>query len=211
MTNDDTSHLTPSDVTDEPIDSTLFITVSGPPGCGATTLCKRLSAAMDCPYVSGGDIFRELAEEKGFSLNQQTAAADTSDSIDRALDNKLQTIAEKWGAADKPFILESRLAGWLAGSHADLRLWLDAPDEVRLERIDGRVETEPEMQVREVSEAGRYQAYYDIDVDDREFYDIQLNTARWSKEGVFQLVRAAIESYDHDADEGAFDTPPVEL
>ncbi|MFW6320823.1 MAG: (d)CMP kinase [Halohasta sp.] len=193
----------------ERIDTDLLITVSGPPGCGATTLCNRLSAAIDCPYVSGGDIFRELAEENGISLNQQIAEADTSDSIDRALDERLQQIAEKWGSADKPFILESRLAGWLAGDHADLRLWLDAPEDVRLDRIEGRVETQAEMRVREVSEAGRYQSYYDIDVSDREFYDLIINTARWDKEGVFQLVRAAIESYDPDADEGAFETPPV--
>lgn len=193
------------------VDTDLFITVSGPPGCGATTLCNRLSAAIDCPYISGGDIFRELAEENDISLNQQTAEADTSDSIDRALDDRLQQIAEKWGEADKPFILESRLAGWLAGSHADLRIWLDAPDEVRVDRIDGREETQAEMRVREVSEAGRYQSYYDIALDDREFYDLQINTARWSKEGVFQLVLAAIESYDRKADEGPFETPPVDI
>ena len=211
MTNNDTSHLTASDVAETKIDTDLLITVSGPPGCGATTLCNRLAAAMDCPYVSGGDIFRELAEENDISLNQQIAEADTTDSIDRALDERLQSIAEKWGQADKPFILESRLAGWLAGEHADLRIWLDAPEPVRLERIDGRAETEAEMRVREVSEAGRYQSYYDIDVDDREFYDLQINTARWSKEGVFHLVRAAIETYDREADEGAFDTPPVDI
>ena len=210
MTNNDT-RLTASDVAETKIDTDLLITVSGPPGCGATTLCNRLSAAMDCPYVSGGDIFRELAEENDISLNQQIAEADTSDSIDRALDDRLQSIAEKWGAADKPFILESRLAGWLAGEHADLRLWLDAPEAVRLDRIDGRVETEAEMRVREVSEAGRYQSYYDIDVDDREFYDLQINTARWDKEGVFDLVRAAIESYDRGTDEGAFETPSVDV
>jgi len=210
MTNNDT-HLMASDVAETKIDTDLLITVSGPPGCGATTLCNRLSAAMDCPYVSGGDIFRELAEENDISLNQQIAEADTSDSIDRALDDRLQSIAEKWGAADKPFILESRLAGWLAGEHADLRLWLDAPEAVRLDRIDGRVETEAEMRVREVSEAGRYQSYYDIDVDDREFYDLQINTARWDKEGVFDLVRAAIESYDRGTDEGAFETPSVDV
>ena len=211
MTNDDTPHLTAGDVAETKIDTDLLITVSGPPGCGATTLCNRLSAAMDCPYVSGGDIFRELAEENDISLNQQIAEADTTDAIDRALDDRLQSIAEKWGQTDKPFILESRLAGWLAGEHADLRVWLDAPESVRLERIDGRVETEAEMRVREVSEAGRYQSYYDIDVDDREFYDLQINTARWNKEGVFQLVRAAIESYDREADEGPFDTPPVDV
>jgi len=211
MTNDDTRHLTASDVAETKIDTDLLITVSGPPGCGATILCNRLSAAMDCPYVSGGDIFRELAEENDISLNQQIAEADTSDSIDRALDDRLQSIAEKWGQSDKPFILESRLAGWLAGEHADLRLWLDAPESVRLERIDGRAETEAEMRVREVSEAGRYQSYYDIDVDDREFYDLQINTARWDKAGVFELARAAIESYDREADEGAFEMPPVDV
>ncbi|WP_247000758.1 (d)CMP kinase [Halosolutus gelatinilyticus] len=193
------------------IDTTLFITVSGPPGCGATTLCERLSAAMGCPYVSGGDIFREIAEERDMSLTQLTAEAESSDEIDRALDQRLQQIAEKWGMANKPFILESRLAGWLAGDRADLRIWLDAPEDVRSRRIADRVETEAEMRVREVSEAGRYQSYYEIDIDDREFYDLNVNTARWSKESVFQLVRTALDEYDPDVDEGAFSTPDIDL
>ncbi|ADB60830.1 cytidylate kinase [Haloterrigena turkmenica DSM 5511] len=189
------------------IDTTLFITVSGPPGCGATTLCERLADAMGCPYVSGGEVFREIAEDRDMSLNQLTAKADENDEIDRAIDQRLQQIAEKWGMANKPFILESRLAGWLAGERADLRIWLDAPEDVRLARIEERVETEAEMRVREVSEAGRYQSYYDIDIDDREFYDLNINTARWGKEGVFNLVRTALEEYDPDVDEGAFSTP----
>ncbi len=193
------------------IDTDLLITVSGPPGCGATTLCSRLAEAIGCPYVSGGDIFRELAENGKLSLNQQTAEAEKSADIDRLLDKRLRSIAEKWGATDKPFILESRLAGWLAGEHADLRIWLDAPDEVRVNRIEDREETEAEMRVREVSEAGRYQAYYDIDVDDREFYDLMINTSRWSKEGVFTLIKTAIEQYDEEADEGPFETPPVDV
>jgi len=193
------------------IDTDLLITVSGPPGCGATTLCSRLAEAIGCPYVSGGDIFRELAENGKLSLNQQTAEAEKSADIDRLLDKRLRSIAEKWGATDKPFILESRLAGWLAGEQADLRIWLDAPDEVRVNRIEDREETEAEMRVREVSEAGRYQAYYDIDVDDREFYDLMINTSRWSKEGVFTLIKTAIEQYDEGADEGPFETPPVDV
>ncbi|MDQ2051501.1 AAA family ATPase [Natronolimnohabitans sp. A-GB9] len=193
------------------IDTTLFITVSGPPGCGATTLCEQLSEAMGCPYVSGGDIFRELAEDRDMSLNQLTAKADESDEIDRALDQRLQQIAEKWGTANKPFILESRLAGWLAGDRADLRIWLDAPEDVRSERIEDRIETEAEMRVREVSEAGRYESYYEINIDNRAFYDLNINTARWSKQGVFQLVRTALEEYDPDLDEGAFQTPEADL
>ena len=193
------------------IDTRLLITVSGPPGCGATSLCTRLSEAINCPYVAGGDIFRDLAEERDMSLTQLGAAAQESDEIDRALDHRLRSIAEKWGAVNRPFILESRLAGWLAGERADLRIWLDAPEDVRAERISDREETAAEMRVREVNEAGRYESYYEIDIDEREFYDLQLNTARWSQEGVFQVVRAAIEQYDPEVDEGAFETAPVEI
>ncbi|MFW5974465.1 MAG: (d)CMP kinase [Natrialbaceae archaeon] len=193
------------------IDTNLFITVSGPPGCGATSVCRLLSEAMDCPYVSGGDLFRDLADERGMTLTQLSAKAQESDEIDRDLDRYLREIAEEWGAANKPFILESRLAGWIAGDRADLRIYLDAPAEVRKERIKDREETTAEMAVREVGEAGRYQSYYDIDSEDLDFYDLHLNTARWDQAGVFEIIRAAIERYDPEADEGAFETAPLRI
>lgn len=193
------------------IDTNLFLTVSGPPGCGATTLCTYLAEAMDCPYVSGGDIFRDLAEDRGMSITQLSAKAQESDEIDRALDKRLRSIAEKWAATNRPFILESRLAGWIAGERADLRIFLNAPEEVRKERISDREETAAEMSVREVNETGRYRSYYDLDLENRTFYDLHLNTARWSKRGAFELVRTAIEQYDPEYDEGAFETPAVEF
>ncbi|MEF8852549.1 MAG: AAA family ATPase [Haloarculaceae archaeon] len=193
------------------IDTNLFVTVSGPPGCGATSLCRRLSEAMDCPYVSGGDIFRDLAEERGMSLTQLSAKAQESDEIDRGVDRHLRAVAERWGTANEAFVLESRLAGRIAGDRADLRIYLDAPEEVRKERIADREETTAEMAVREVGEAGRYQSYYEIDVENREFYDLHVNTARWDQRGVFEVVRTAIDRYDLAADEGAFETEPVEI
>jgi cytidylate kinase len=197
--------------TERRVETNLFVTVSGPPGCGATTLCEGLSTALDCGYVSGGDIFRELAAERDMSLSQLIAKADESDDIDRALDRRLRTIAEKWGAANKPFVLESRLAGWLAGNRADLRIWLDAPEEVRVDRTRDRDEMEAEMRVREVSEAGRYESYYGIDVTDQSFYDLRLNTARWSPDALLDVVLTAIEDYDPELDEGAFETPDVDV
>jgi cytidylate kinase len=194
-----------------PIDANLFVTVSGPPGCGATSLCSRLAEALDCPYVSGGEIFRELAEDRGMGLTELSAKAQQSDEIDHELDRRLRSIAEKWGASSKPFVLESRLAGWLAGERADLRIYLNAPEEVRKQRVSDREETAAEMSVREVNEAGRYEAYYDIDLDNRTFYDMHINTARWSQEGVFKIVSAGIESYDPETDEGSFPTPPVDF
>jgi len=193
------------------VDSNLFITVSGPPGCGATTVSEGLSAALDCGYVSGGDIFRQLADDRDMSLSQLIAKTDETDEIDRALDRRLRTIAEKWGAANKPFVLESRLAGWLAGNRADLRIWLDAPNEVRVDRTSDREEMEAEMRVREVSEAGRYRSYYGIDVDDRSFYDLAINTGRWTPETTLEMILTAVEAYDPELDEGAFYTDDVEV
>ena len=193
------------------VETNLFLTVSGPPGCGATTVCEALSAAMDCGYISGGQIFRDLAAERGMSLTRFLAEADASDEIDRALDRRLQTIAEKWGTANKAFILESRLAGWIAGNRADLRIWLDAPEEVRVARTRDREEMEAEMRVREVLEAGRYEHEYGVDISDRSFYDLAVNTARWDPEGVVDLVLTAVERYDPEADEGSFPTRDLEL
>ncbi len=193
------------------IDTDLFITVSGPPGCGVTTLCEQLSERLNCGYASGGEVFREIAEERGMSLTQLTAEASGSDELDRKLDRRLQQIAEKWGGADRAFVLESRLAGYIAAGHADLRIWLDAPEEVRVDRTSDREEISAEMRVREVIEEKRYETYYGVDLGNRSFYDLSINTARWSPEGVLSIVVAAIESYDPETDEGPFETPDLNL
>jgi cytidylate kinase len=197
-------------VADRRVDASLFITVSGPPGGGLTTICERLADALNCGHVSGGELFRELADERGVSLTELVAEASGSDEIDRALDRRLHTIAEKWSGADKPFILESRLAGWLAGDPADLRVWLDAPEEVRVERTSDREEMAAEMRVREVIEQRRYESYYGVKLSDQSIYDLSINTARWSPQGVVDIVLSAIREYDPDADEGAFPTPDLE-
>ena len=200
-----------SATTERQVDSNLFITVSGPPGCGATTLTEGLADALNCGYVIGGDIFRDLAEERDLSLQQLIAKAEEDDTIDRALDQRLRQIAEQWGAANKAFILESRLAGWLAGNRADLRIWLDAPEEVRIERLSGQEEIAAVMRVREVSEAGRYESYYGIDVEDQSFYDLTVNTARWDADTVLDMVLTAVEGYEPETDEGAFTTRDVTI
>ncbi|MFB6143235.1 MAG: (d)CMP kinase [Halorientalis sp.] len=189
----------------------LFLTVSGPPGAGLTTLCEGLAAELDCGHVSGGEVFREMAEDRDMTLTQLVAEAGESDEIDRALDRRLQTIAEQWGTANKPFVLESRLAGWIAGNRADLRIWLDAPEEVRVERTADRDEMGAEMRVREVIEEDRYESYYDIDLTDRSIYDLAINTARWSPEATLDLVLTAVRQYDPDVDEGAFPVPDLDI
>jgi cytidylate kinase len=104
-------------------------------------------------------------------------------------------------------VLESRLAGWMAAEHADLRIWLDAPLDTRTARIAAR-EDKPTEAAREEtvaraeSEALRYREYYGIDIADLSIYDLTVNTARWSAENVLAITRNAVEAYDSAADEG---------
>jgi cytidylate kinase len=190
---------------DDRMDHNLLVTVSGPPGSGASTLSRRVAEELGAQRLDGGDLFRKLAEERDMSLTQLQAKADEDPEIDRRIDERLQRTAEVWGASNKGFVLESRLAGWLAGNRADLRVWVDAPEEVRVERTRDRREMAAEMRVREVTEAGRFESEYGVDVTDTSSYDLSLNTARWSVEDCVGIVLSAVRAYDPENDEGAFE------
>ena len=181
----------------------MLITISGPPGTGKSTNAARLAEAFDLEHLSGGDTFREIARERGVSLMELSEQAERDDSIDRELDRRLRAAAVE----RDDLVLESRLAGWLAGEQADFRIWLDAPQEVRVARIADREdksteEVREQMLERQQSEARRYREYYGIDIGDRSIYDLALNTARWSEESLATVLVTAVEQYDATGDEG---------
>jgi cytidylate kinase len=181
----------------------MLITISGPAGSGKSTAAAALAEALDYDHVSGGDIFRELADERDMTPLELNKAAEEDDQIDRDLDRRLRNIAE----TRDDVVLESRLAGWMAGEYADFRIWLDAPLSVRADRIADREDKSTELarketQERGESEARRYLEYYDIDIDDLGIYDLALNTARLSPKGVLDVLLTTLEAYEGEADEG---------
>lgn len=188
----------------------MLITVSGPAGSGKSTLAANLAAELASEHLSGGDIFRDIAAERGLSPLELNRRAEEDDQIDRDLDKRLRSTARE----RDNLVLESRLAGWMAGEYADLRLWLDAPLDVRAARIADREEksvgqAREETQARAESEALRYQEYYGIDIEDLSIYDLVINTARWSPDGVLALATQAADLYAAESDEGS--TPVTDI
>ena len=181
----------------------MLITVSGPAGSGKSTLAASLADSFAYEHVSGGDIFRDIAAERDLTPLELNRLAEEEDQIDRDLDRRLRSTARD----GENLVLESRLAGWMAAEYADLRIWLDAPLDVRATRIADREEksveqAREETRARAESEALRYEEYYGIDIDDLSIYDLVINTARWTPEGVLSLTRQAVDGYDSDGDEG---------
>jgi cytidylate kinase len=81
---------------------------------------------------------------------------------------------------------------------ADLKLWLYAPIGCRVRRIVFRDQVTDEKTAerltleRETCEAGRYQSYYSIDINDLSIYHLVLNSEHWNVEGLGAIVDAAI-------------------
>ena len=181
----------------------MLITISGPAGSGKSTAAAGLAEALGYEHVSGGDLFRALADDRGMTPLELNRAAEEDDTIDRDLDRRLRETAREREA----LVLESRLAGWMAGEHADFRMWLNAPLAVRAQRIAEREDksvdrAREETRARAESEAGRYREYYGIDIADLSIYDLVLNTARLDPDGVVDALRVVVEAYSPEGDEG---------
>jgi cytidylate kinase len=80
-------------------------------------------------------------------------------------------------------IVEGRLAGWIAHQNSipAFKIWLTCEKEERVRRVAEREnstfeEVCQQIQKREVSEKKRYQAFYNIDLDNLSIYDIVIDT-----------------------------------
>jgi cytidylate kinase len=180
----------------------LVITVSGLAGSGTTTLCKKLAQHYGFKHIYAGLIFRQMAEEMGMSLQEFQKYAELHPEVDREVDRR-QIEAAKEGNV----IIEGRLAGWMV-KEADLKIWLEAPLRVRVERV-ARREKKPydiafmETVEREKQNRKRYLNLYGIDIDDLSIYDLVINTSKWSPDGVFAIVKAAVDHLAPEGDSGA--------
>ncbi len=169
----------------------MIITIGGLAGTGTTTAAKKVSKILDIPYISAGDVFRQLAVEHNMSLLEFSEFAEGNDEIDIALDKRQAKIANE---ADN-LIVEGRISAFFVD--ADYYIWLTAPEEVRAERISEREDKSLETVIYEIrersaSEKKRYQEIHNIEIDDLSIYDLIINTSTFDEEKTADIIVRSI-------------------
>jgi cytidylate kinase len=164
----------------------VIIAIAGPIGVGKSTVAEGLARALGYRVISGGEVFRDLARERGISVTEVNRLAERDPGLDRELDRRQAELAR---AGD--CVVESRLAGWMV--EADLKVWLRAPLDVRAARVArreglGADAARADLIERERSEWARYKASYNIDIDDLGPYHLVIDTTLWTAEVIVEAL-----------------------
>ncbi len=165
----------------------MIITIGGLAGSGTSTTARILSEKIGTPLVSAGDIFRQMAQEKGMSILEFSKLAEGNIKIDQEID---QRQAQQARQADD-LIVEGRLSAYFVD--ADIKVWCTAPLDIRTERISQREnkntsQAREEIITRERSEAQRYQEIHSIDINNMDVYDIIINTHAFKADSVAEII-----------------------
>lgn len=179
------------------------ITVSGPHGTGKSTYARALADALRLRYVSAGELFRDLAKERGMSLGEFSRIAANDPAIDNLIDERTKAEAKKGGV-----VIDAQLAAWIVKDLADAKVLISAPDEVRFKRIAQREgisvqDAEKQTLARESIQRERYRKYYGVDVSDLRIYDLKIDAGRYpleeAKSIVIESVRRFLEKRESNA------------
>jgi cytidylate kinase len=171
----------------------MKITISGLPGSGTTTVARIISKKLNLKLISAGEIFRQMAAQRGMTVEEFGKYAENNPDIDMLIDRTQKEEAEK----EDDVVVEGRLSGWMV-KDADLKVWIFADSETRYTRIAQREGKEPsvvrvETKKREEIEKRRYQKFYSIDIDDWTVYDLVINSKKFDAEKIARIILAAVE------------------
>ncbi len=167
----------------------MRITISGLSGCGNTTATRNVAKALGLKVINY--TFRDLAKDLGLPFETLQKMSKKDPVYDYILEYRQISFAEQ----EPGCVIGTRLAGWVI-DNADLRVWLHAAPEARARRIALR-EDKPFREVlgyttrRDHENAVRYKKHYGIDLNDRDGFDLIVNTEYLTAAQVSALIVAA--------------------
>lgn len=169
----------------------MRILLSGLSGTGSTTAARRIAEDLRLDYVYGGQIFRDLAVERGISLEDLAESLERNPEVEREIDQRLI----RAGMRDN-VLIESRTVGWLFPRDVNaIRIWLTCDLPERLRRVQAR-EHHPRsadnLLRREASDNRRYRKLYGIEPENFSPFHLVLDTTDLSVEEVVSRIESCV-------------------
>ena len=176
----------------------IVICISGLPGCGKSTVAKKIAEKYGLKYISGGDALKKLAVEAGFKPSGEDwweteegmrflSKRMEDPKFDRKVDEKLIEMAKEGN-----IVLDSWTMPWLLKE--GFKIWLDAPLEVRAARTAKRDNISPEKAIQLLKEREEktkriYEKLYGFSLgEDFSPFNIVLDTEKLDAEEVFKTL-----------------------
>jgi CMP/dCMP kinase len=178
------------------------IVVSGPPAIGKTTVAKGLAKEFNLNHISGGDILKEFANEKGFSssgddwwdtedgmrfLNQRKENPE----FDKKVDEKLIRLFEKGDV-----VITSYTLPWLTDD--GIKLWLDGSAKNSAKRMQNRDSMDEFSALEVVNKRFNenkliYKNLYNFEFgDDLSVFDKIIETDEKNAEQVLEIAKSTV-------------------
>lgn len=177
----------------------MIVVIGGTPGSGKTTVAELFAKTYGYALVSAGAMFRQMAAAHGADLVGFSHRAEKDHGIDRELDGRILEEILRQDTFGSDVIVDGRIQGHLLGARGVpcLKVWIDAPLDVRVERVAGRDRTSvdearAEVIAREASERVRYKAIYGIDLGDMKRHELVIESSDMSPEEIVRLVWARV-------------------
>jgi cytidylate kinase len=164
--------------------------LSGLSGTGSTTAAKKIARELGLRYLYGGQIFRDMADQRGIPLEVLVESLETDQETEREVDRRLV----EHGLRDDNILIESRTIGWIFPKEVpSTRIWLTCDLDERLRRVEAREHhpRSPENLLRrEASDNKRYFALYGIRPDDFSPFDLIVDTTKLSVDEAVEIIEA---------------------
>jgi len=180
-----------------------IITIAGSLGSGKSSTAKAVAAVLGFRHFSSGDLFRQIAAERGESIEAMNISAEVQRNIDLKVDRLLQDMYR----TEEKLVIDSRMAWhWMPDSFkvflvldpntAALRIFNHLQEEGRMsEQANSVQEVRKSIDRRFASEQKRYNALYGVNPTDPLNFDIVINTKYNDLNTVRAIVIAAYRAW----------------
>jgi CMP/dCMP kinase len=187
----------------------MKITISGIVGSGKTTISKMLAKRLGLEVYSVGKLMRDMAVERGKSLQEFTEDAKLDKEIDFELDRRQKALGSDPDPSDE-FVMDSRLGFHFIPN--SFKVFLKVDLSMAAKRIYGAGRSEEKyssvgecleyLNKRIAAEKIRYKQCYDIDFPCEEKFDLIIDTTKKNPSEIVRIILDAIPGEGHYKNKG---------